>query len=529
LRLARLLAIAAAALTILFALPALAHAATYCVNFSGCAGTAEPDLQTALNAASATTTVADTVMVGNPGAPLSGGYSYSDGSNAANSVNIVGAGPGTTVLTATGSGSTVLFMQGAGSTLSNLTLNLPAANATGLATYGSLDNVNITTADSGSDSQTGVVMIGNGAQRLTHLSVTLPASGSQVGVVGSKGAAGSIDLEDLSVVAGNAAVIGAIGIPLTVRRAALTAGFGLIAQAENVTVDNLSFRQLASGYFLDVTTGASQTATVDANHVSAYGHGDPGSIGILSSASGSGSAATVNVRNSIIRNFGYRLVRNASSGGTANASLSYSDFDLLGQQADSGSGTTTQGPGNIVADPLWVNPAAGDFHLQGGSPAIDAGDPAGLAAGDSTTDLAGNPRISNGRADMGAFEVQIPPPPPPVVPDTTAPAVTTSRIPRKLKLKQLLAGLTLTVNPSEPSSFDATLAGSAKAVTLARTYNVTLAHRKLGLAAGKRRITLKVKKRLLGRSRKFTLRLSIVAADASGNRRTIVRTIKVTR
>ena len=48
------------------------------------------------------------------------------------------------------------------------------------------------------------------------------------------------------------------------------------------------------------------------------------------------------------------------------------------------------GTGNIDADPLFWNPAGGDFHLQPSSPCIDAGDPA-----------ASDPDGS--RADMGAF------------------------------------------------------------------------------------------------------------------------------
>jgi PKD domain len=57
-----------------------------------------------------------------------------------------------------------------------------------------------------------------------------------------------------------------------------------------------------------------------------------------------------------------------------------------------------------------VNAAAGDFHLTAGSPAIDAGDPAPLAAGESTTDLDGAARLVAGHAgdgalgDVGAFE-----------------------------------------------------------------------------------------------------------------------------
>jgi len=61
------------------------------------------------------------------------------------------------------------------------------------------------------------------------------------------------------------------------------------------------------------------------------------------------------------------------------------------------------GVGNINADPLFVNAAAGDLQLEPGSPCINAGSNAAVPAG-VTTDLAGNPRILGGTVDIGAYE-----------------------------------------------------------------------------------------------------------------------------
>lgn len=67
--------------------------------------------------------------------------------------------------------------------------------------------------------------------------------------------------------------------------------------------------------------------------------------------------------------------------------------------------------GNISADPLFVNAAAGNFHLQPTSPAIDAG--TNSAPNLPQTDFAGTPRILDGNndcvstVDMGAYELAL--------------------------------------------------------------------------------------------------------------------------
>ena len=63
------------------------------------------------------------------------------------------------------------------------------------------------------------------------------------------------------------------------------------------------------------------------------------------------------------------------------------------------------GYGNFVNDPLLINQAAGNFHLQSNSPCINAGNNV-YASG--TNDLDGNPRIKVGTVDIGAYEYQTP-------------------------------------------------------------------------------------------------------------------------
>jgi hypothetical protein len=60
--------------------------------------------------------------------------------------------------------------------------------------------------------------------------------------------------------------------------------------------------------------------------------------------------------------------------------------------------------GNISKRPQFVNPAKNDYQLRAGSPAINAGS---TSAPDlPKKDLAGHPRIVNGKIDMGAYEHQ---------------------------------------------------------------------------------------------------------------------------
>jgi hypothetical protein len=65
----------------------------------------------------------------------------------------------------------------------------------------------------------------------------------------------------------------------------------------------------------------------------------------------------------------------------------------------------TNGLGNITNDPIFINLAARDFHMQSNSPCINAGN---NSYSTNATDYDSNPRIVGGSVDIGPFEFQSP-------------------------------------------------------------------------------------------------------------------------
>ncbi len=117
------------------------------------------------------------------------------------------------------------------------------------------------------------------------------------------------------------------------------------------------------------------------------------------------SAATQIYENNIIANNTIGLM---TEFGTSADNPTWSHNLVFGNGTDYQNSSNQTGlNGNISADPLFVN-AASNFHVQSGSPVIDAGDDA--APNLPLTDFDGNSRIVDGNndgaaiVDMGAYE-----------------------------------------------------------------------------------------------------------------------------
>ncbi len=106
-------------------------------------------------------------------------------------------------------------------------------------------------------------------------------------------------------------------------------------------------------------------------------------------------------------------IKVGNSGAATSIQISYCNIQGGKENIISDDNCTVEwGQGNINADPNFVNLGgltasegftAGDYHLLGESPCIDAGDPDFITE-PSETDIDGNPRISGAKIDIGADE-----------------------------------------------------------------------------------------------------------------------------
>src|SRR5262249_16944847 len=126
--------------------------------------------------------------------------------------------------------------------------------------------------------------------------------------------------------------------------------------------------------------------------------GDTPSIIYNNTVYGNGSWGIYVNRNAVIRN---NIAYNNSLNQDGSADIG--GFNLSGSVISNNlCGQTNSAPGAcaVVGNPNFIDSATGDFHLQGGSPAIDAG----VTLIQAATDIVGTPRPQGAAYDIGAFE-----------------------------------------------------------------------------------------------------------------------------
>jgi PKD domain len=396
---------------------------TYCVpstSIAGCPGGSTPEttIKAALTAANADSSGGDTIRVG-PG-------TYPEGALLDQKAAIIGAGQGqTTIQPPAASPLTTLDLSSSTATATGLTLDVASgANNTGLIDSGTATGVAIVAGVTSTPNAKGATVM-NGT--FASGSISVPSTGTGV----YSGFIGAATVADSSITAGT----GFSGAG-TIKRTRITADVGVTVAGGtfgtvSVTIDD-SLVQTVPGNGPEVGISASALGafppgnyTVTAHHDTLIGDGSPGSIGILCSAfsTTTSSSCQTTVDSSIIRGFAHTIVRTANSGPGANATATvgadYSDLDPTtdvdsnnNTAGGTASGQVTLGAHDVNVDPAFVDgTGAGAFAVTRQSTLIDAGDPV-LGSGESTTDLAGLPRVVAGRlgapavSDIGAFEYQ---------------------------------------------------------------------------------------------------------------------------
>ncbi len=431
----RRLALLLVVLASLLAPAAVAQADTYCADLPadpGCTNS-DPSLQQALDNAR-NHPGPDTVRVASHSFPTPGGFLY-DTPVTGNTVAIVGAGgrnfgQSRTSLSssaASPSNQTVLTVTGvAGSTISGIGVTVPAgANNVGIDTNGTVSNVAIEATTPPGDSPFGATLEKGGA--LIDSDVSLPTDAPQAIGVLLTGADTSVDRSTIRASHAIQTSTGAGGAILSgaVRRNEIVASvYAVEINAGTFVVEDTVIRTAT-----DLPLGGHHGVRVNApngdnalalNHVTMVGTASSG-VALSASASSSHSAG-LTIRNSVLSGYGSTFQRSALSSGPATIATDYSDYTGP-TSTDSGLGSITE-TNHLTADPGFLS--ATDFHLRADSPLVDAGDPAGLGADESTTDASGQPRILDGggdcvaRRDVGAYEFQ-PGPRAPVAVATASP------------------------------------------------------------------------------------------------------------
>jgi hypothetical protein len=437
-----MIALLPAALALL-AVPATAAGKSYCVTpATGCDVNGIAAIQTALNDAQGDSTGSDLVQLGATSYNQTG-LTYSGVIPLA----LQGAGAAQTAIAPAAGGTIFRNNSTQPVSIQGITFTLPSGtDSTGIQGFSGPIAVSHVVVNGAPSTAHGIQVDKGGTVTNSTVTMPTPASGVSDGI--DVTGPGDVTLADDTVTARLAVQVssrtsGTVGAHRLRLATANNNGAGFIlVEPGSATIDDslVSVGTNASGVF--VSGGVGGSATLTARHVTVMGDGGATESAFTTYGSSGGGSGALNVFDSIARNTTNSVFISSTGGVSATVSGDYNDFPGATTSGSnpphvvmSGTGASfTAGPHNIDADPLFVS--ASNFHLLVGSPAANR-DPTAQQAGESSTDLDGNPRFATGTGrDMGAYQQQ-----PPTATASASPASQTTGAP-----------LTFTGSGSDPTS-----------------------------------------------------------------------------
>ena len=444
-------ALAIALVALAAALPGAASAATFCVHQAGGCGPGQIDKGANLQGA-----LDDALAAGGPDDVLIGAGQYSGPFHygGLDAVNVRGAGDATVLRAPNANGTVVLDLWAtAAASVSNLRIEVPVGNSSmwniGLNSRGGVSGVNVVIPANPSGPTIGVQMFGGAFRNGSVTAPTQEFSGYSV-IALAGGVDAPILVEDATFQGFEAITVTGAA---TVRRVSAVSRSGFSFQSENpaggvFVIEDSVWRTppgAIDGVGLHTGCGSNVDLHVTARNLTLV-NGATGSgfnYGVAAICNLVGRSASLDLSSSIVLGSGQSL-RALANSGPATIDVAYTDYDPTKTEVVGATGAINTGPGNLNVAPGFAGPA--DFALLRTSPLVNAGDPAGLAAGESLTDVAGRPRIVFGRRDIGAHELQPLPPPGPTTggeakPDTLAPTLGRLRLePRRFRASRRAKG-----------------------------------------------------------------------------------------
>jgi hypothetical protein len=375
------------------AFTATASASSYCVApATGCDHTAS-SLQDALTQA-ATRLGDDTIGLG-AATYAENGLNYNPADHAR--VSISGAAQDATVIMPVTSTTGTVTLEGLGGPvdLTALTVRTGTASATiGLQLQygGNVDRVQVLAGD-GANQPTGMETFS--PSTITNSRFDLPGTGKCV----SGGGPGTVSVLDSTLTRCNVGVQAGAHQMFAQRLRITDVVTGISVYSGTANLDDSLVKLRSSGGWGAVaqplSAGTTETLYLNQDTILGVGSG----IGAAAVNHASSGLAHVEVYDSIIRGFTTSLETDSDSGShPADLTAAINDYD--GTIAGAVTSTNPR-----FDDPLFVDPAHGDYHLQASSPLIDRDDyPIYTEIGESATDLDGSVRMINGKRDLGAFE-----------------------------------------------------------------------------------------------------------------------------